>query len=317
MIPKYQETPGIPYSGYDTFVEPFFGGGAMMIHIYENNPTVKRFVLNDINSEIVGLYHAIRDHITEFIAECDNYCNHYLALSKADRKTYYYQIRKEYTTQYHSWSPTKESATLYFLMKTAFNGIWQSTKEANGRFCTPCGLLNQKHTVYDKVNVMEWHQFLQRVDIYNGDWKACTANTEGRAFYFFDPPYRDSFTQYGTDFDDSRHLELIDFCKAADQQGDLVMLCNRVAGDDFYTRNQGELGIGYYDIKYTAGRRATETVSAEGQADTTVRTAKAAQEVLLYSTAIASTNTVAVTKTVKEKPSKKTKVLNSELFELA
>lgn len=318
MIPKYQENPGIPYSGYDTYVEPFFGGGAMMIHIYENNPTVKNFVLNDVNPEIVGLYLAIRDHITEFIAECDTYCNHYLALNKTDRKTYYYQIRKQYTTQYHSWSATKESATLYFLMKTAFNGIWQSTKEAKGRFCTPCGLLNQKSTVYDKVNVMEWHVFLQKVSIHSGQWKHCCDNIQGRALYFFDPPYRDSFTQYGTDFDDARHLELIDFCKTADQAGHLVMYCNREAGDDFYTKNQGQLEINYYDIKYTAGRRATETVSEEGKADTTVRTAKTAKEVLLYSPAITAMNCAIATPVVVKKSLKKRqtiKMANPNLIE--
>lgn len=283
MIPKYQASPGIPYSGYDTYVEPFFGGGAMMIHIYKNNPTVKNFVLNDINAEIVGLYRAIKDNIDEFILECDKYCNHYLPLNKAARKEYYYQIRKEYTTQYHTWSPTKESATLYFLMKTAFNGIWQSTKEAKGRFCTPSGLLNHKSSVYDKENVLEWHKFLQIVSIHCGNWKDCFENVPGRTFSFFDPPYRDSFTQYGTSFDDARHLELIEFCKNADEAGNLVMYCNRDAGDDFYTTNQGQLEIECYDIKYTAGRRATKTVSQEGHKDVEVKTAKAAKEVLLYS----------------------------------
>jgi DNA adenine methylase len=305
MIPKYQETPGIPYSGYDTYVEPFFGGGAMMIHIYENNPAVKHFVLNDINPEIVGLYYAIRDDIVEFVAECDNYCNHYLQLDKSDRKKYYYQIRKEYTTQYQTWSATKESATLYFLMKTAFNGIWQSTKEAKGRFCTPSGLLNHKDKVYDKQNVMEWHKFLQKVSIHSGQWKDCCDNIQGRALYFFDPPYRDSFTQYGTDFDDARHLELIDFCKTADQAGHLVMYCNREAGDDFYTKNQGQLEIGYYNIKYTAGRRATETVIEEGKDNKEIRTAKSAKEILLYSPAITAMNcTIVNAKPIKTKKSK-------------
>jgi hypothetical protein len=78
-------------------------------------------------------------------------------------------------------------------------------------------------------------------------------------------------------------LELIEFCKAADEAGNLVMYCNRDAGDDFYTANQGQLDIEYYDIKYTAGRRATETVSKEGQKDQQIKTAKAAKEVLLYS----------------------------------
>jgi DNA adenine methylase len=289
MIPKYQETPGIPLSGYDTYVEPFFGGGAMMIHIYENNPTVKKFILNDINPEIVGLYRAIRDNVDEFIRECDSYCTHYLSLNKADRKKYFYDIRTQYITEsvYQTWSATKESATLYFLMKTAFNGIWQSTKQAKGRFCTPCGLLNQKTSVYDVDNVREWNKFLQKVSIHSGEWKHCLgSNIEGRALFFFDPPYRDSFTQYGTDFGDEKHLELIDFCKKADSEQHLVMYCNRDAGDTFYTDNQGQLEISYYDIKYTAGRRATQTVSTEGAEDTTVKTAKAAKEVLLYSASI-------------------------------
>lgn len=275
MIPKYTESPGIPYSGYDTYVEPFFGGGAMMIHIYENNPNINKFVLNDINPEIVGLYNAIKNDVQNFIAECDVYCNQYLPLSKEKRKEYFYKIRKSYITDYPNWSKTKEAATLYFLMKTAFNGIFQSTIEAKGRFCTPAGLLNQKDKVYDVDNVLEWNKFLQRVDIYSGDWKDCVDKIEGKAFYFFDPPYRDSFTQYGQDFTDAKALEVIEFSKKADSEGHLVMFCNREAGDSFYVDNQGNLDIKYYDIKYTAGRRATES---DGK-----RTAKQAKEILLHS----------------------------------
>jgi len=316
MIPKYQENPGIPYSGYDTYVEPFFGGGAMMIHIYKNNPTVKKFILNDINPEIVGLYRAIRDNHDEFIRECDSYCAQYLPMNKADRKVYYYKIRKEYTTQYQNWSATKESATLYFLMKTAFNGIWQSTKEAKGRFCTPSGLLNHKSSVYDKENVLEWHKFLQKVSIHNGEWNHCLgSNIEGKALFFFDPPYRDSFTQYGTDFDDAKHLELINFCKSADLDKHYVMYCNRDAGDTFYTDNQGQLNIGYYDITYTAGRRATETVVKEGEEDKKVKTAKAAKEVLLYSPNIINLN-CSIKPAVNLTKSKPVYILSPEHFEV-
>lgn len=315
MIPKYQVNPGIPMTGYDTYVEPFFGGGAMMIHVYENNPTVKNFVLNDINTEIVGLYQAIKNHVDEFIRECDAYCAAYLPLNATDRKAYYYKIRKEYTTNYASWSSTKESATLYFLMKTAFNGIWQSTKEAKGRFCTPSGLLNHKGSVYDKENVMQWHTFLQRVTIHSGSWQNCVEVTQGCAFYFFDPPYRDSFTQYGTTFDDSAHVDLINFCKSADQAGHLIMYCNRKAGDvdDFYTRNQGQLLLNEYDIKYTAGRRATE----KDKDDKTVRTAKAAREILLYSPVIATMNcrVVLELKVKKQRPKKQSKNNYEDLVE--
>ena len=297
MIPKYTADPGIPTSGYDVFVEPFFGGGAMMIHMSEINPGIKRFVLNDINPEIVGLYRAIKNDLKAFMAECDTLCNQYLPMDKASRKSFYYDVRKQYITDYPTWTPTKESAVLYFLMKTAFNGIFQSTKEAKGRFCTPSGLLNQKDKVYDRDNVQEWHKFLQRVDIHSGDWQQCVDVGEERAFFFFDPPYRDSFTQYAQTFTDQDHSDLIDFCKTADQTGHTVMYCGRDTADDFYTSRQGNLGLAKYPITYTAGRRATTEVEEAGTT-TKKREAKAATEILLYSPHICPLHKLASTNPV-------------------
>lgn len=314
MIPKYRLNPGIPYSGYDTFVEPFFGGGAMMVHIYQNNPTVKKFIMNDINPEIVGLYTAIKTDVANFIARMDVLEAQYLPLSKADRKVFYYDLRKEYTTNWTQWNRTEEAATLYFLMKTGFNGIWQVNQQSNGRFATPSGLLNQTTKVYDKDNVQEWNVFLQKVDIFCGDWSACCQAVEGKAFYFMDPPYRDSFTQYGQSFDDNAHLALIDFCKQEDLKGNLVFYCNRDAGDSFYTVNKGQLEIAYYNVTYTAGRRKQ---NKDEDGDIT-HTAKSAQEILLYSPAILAMN-CAVTEEVKtpKKKSKKLANLDSFIEELA
>jgi len=319
MIPKYRLDPGIPYSGYDTFVEPFFGGGAMMIHIYENNPTVKRFVMNDINPEIVGVYRAIKTNVVDFIARMDQLQAAYLPLNKADRKKFFYDLRKEYTTNWTQWNSVEESATLYFLMKTAFNGIWQTNQTSNGRFATPCGLLNHTTKCYDKDNVLEWNVFLQKVDIRCGDWSACTSNIEGKTFFFFDPPYRDSFTSYSQVFDDNQHLALIDFCKQEDLKGNIVMYCNRDAGDSFYTDNQGQLSISYYNVTYTAGRRKQ---NKDDSGKIVSQTAKGAREILLYSPLIISMNCVvqppvAEEKPKKEKKSKKSGVkLNPEIFEI-
>lgn len=281
MIPKYTAKPGIPMEGYDTFVEPFFGGGAMMIHIFKNNPTVKKYILNDINPEIVGIYRAIKSDLTTFLNRLDALSARYLPLAKDDRKKFYYNLRTEYTTNWQQWNNVEESATLYFLMKTGFNGIWQVNQESNGRFATPSGLLNQTTKVYDKDNVTEWNTFLQKVDIHCGPWQNCVNSIEGKAFYFFDPPYRDSFTSYGQSFDDAAQSELIDYCKAADQNGHIVFYCNRDAGDSFYIDRQGHLEIDYYDVTYTAGRRK-KTDSGENKA-------KEAKEILLHSN-IVSTN---------------------------
>jgi DNA adenine methylase len=280
MIPQYLETPGIPTTGYDTYVEPFFGGGAMMIWAAQNCPDIKRFILNDVNAEIVGIYIAIKHDVDNFIKRMNDLSAQYLPLDKAARKKFYYALREDYTQHYHNWNSTYDSATLYFLMKTAFNGIWQTTKTSNGRFATPCGLLNQKDSVYDVENVKQWHEFLQRVDIICGGWeKACSV--AGSAFYFMDPPYRDSFTSYSTVFDDTAHKDLIDYCKQQDALGHYVFYCNRDADDDFYEVNKGNLDIKYYSTKYTAGRRATE--------EDGTRTAKKATEILLHSKSITKT----------------------------
>lgn len=274
MIPKYHISPGIPYNDYDCYVEPFFGGGAMMIHIAKQNKNIKRFVLNDINKEIIGIYDSIKSSVDSFMAECDVYVNKYLCLNKPDRKTFYYEIRNSYIKDYSNWNSIKESATLYFLMKTSFNGIYQTMKESNGRFATPAGLLNHKDFVYDKKNVILWSQFLQRVDIKSGDWKNCVEVNE-KTFFFFDPPYRDSFTQYEQLFDDDCHKELIEFCVDADNSGHTVFYSNRETSDTFYLDNKKHLQIEYYDIFYTAGRRSTKS---DGK-----KAAKKAKEILLYS----------------------------------
>jgi len=291
MIPKYLASPGIPTSGYDTFAEPFFGGGAMMCWVSKNCPSVTKYILNDINAEIVGVYTAIKTDHVNFMARMDALTQQYLPLAKADRKTFYYDLRREYTTNWSQWNRTDESATLYFLMKTGFNGIWQTNQTSNGRFATPSGLLNQTTKVYDQDNVLEWHIFLQKVDIYCGDWSACATAVTGKTFWFFDPPYRDSFTNYSQTFTDQDHSNLITFCKQQDLAGDLVFYCNREAGDTFYTSQQGQLSLKKYPITYTAGRRAT-TVDAN---NVSTRTAKAAEEILLHSASIAPPPTIAET----------------------
>jgi len=282
MIPKYLLDPGIPTQGYDTFAEPFFGGGAMMCWVKDHCPGVTKFILNDINPEIVGIYRAIKTDPVAFMARMDVLEQQYLPLSKPDRKKFYYDLRREYTTQWTKWNATDESASLYFLMKTGFNGIWQTNQTSNGRFATPSGLLNQTVKVYDKPNVQEWHVFLQRVDIYCGNWSGVVGQTQGKTFWFFDPPYRDSFTSYSQTFTDADHSTLIAFCRQQDLAGDLVFYCNREAGDDFYTRQQGQLALKKYPITYTAGRRA-RSVDANNQV---TNSAKSAEEILLHSPGI-------------------------------
>ena len=255
-------------TAFDTYYEPFFGGGAMFVHVM-NTYRPKNVVINDINSDVISIYKAIKTDLTEFQQRLDSLESQYLPLSKDDRKKFYFDLRHLHAWEYQEWSKTFEAATLYFLMKTGFNGIYQLNKNTNGRYGTPAGLLNQKDKVYDRDVLKWWNDALQNVEIKSGDWKDAVTN-DPNGFFFFDPPYRDSFADYGNGFGDDALTDLLDF---ADKQN-LVFVANR-ADDDWFENQSRSMQVHYFNITYTAGRRKK---TDDGFA------AKKAREILLYKT---------------------------------
>ena len=235
-----------------SYCEPFFGGGAMYIHVIEKYAP-KELIINDINSDIIRIYKTIKSDCNNFISLLDEMSEEYLPLDKAARKDYYYSLRHKHAYDYVSWDSTKEAAVLYFLMKTGFNGIYQVNINTNNRYGTPSGLLNQKDKVYDKDVVEWWNKALQSTTILSGNWKDSVSymNDTTDSFIFLDPPYRGSFTSYGQDFGDDKQMELISYVQG--QKQSTAFLCNRDVNDGFY--DNINLKIDKFNITYTAGRR--------------------------------------------------------------
>jgi len=255
-------------TAFETYYEPFFGGGAMFVHVM-NTYQPKNVVINDINDDVVNIYRSIRNDYDEFVLRLNELEDQYIPLSKEDRKKLYFEIRHQHAYDYEGWSKPFEAATLYFLMKTGFNGIYQLNQNTNGRYGTPAGLLNQKDEVYNRDVLKWWHDALQSVTIKSGDWKDAVTN-DPNGFFFFDPPYRDSFADYGNGFGDEALTSLLDF---ADAQN-LVFVANR-ADDAWFDNQSRSMQVHYFDITYTAGRRKK---TEDGFA------AKKAREILLYKT---------------------------------
>lgn len=255
MMKHYQQH--LPKS-FDTYIEPFFGGGATFIAAYSINPKAN-FIINDVNNFIIDIYSSIKNDISNFTLKLDALSKSYLPLSKDDRKSFYYNLRKEYAFDYSKWSKTEESAVLYFLMKTGFNGIWQINKNTNNRFGTPCGLLNESLSIYDKKNVYEWSNLLQNSTIICGDYKNTLSYVTKNTWLFMDPPYRGGFTKYATPFDDHEQLKVIDFAYKAHLCGAESWITNRDLDDNFFedyiNKNNYSMEIHKFDVTYTAGRR--------------------------------------------------------------
>lgn len=231
------------------YVEPFFGGGALYGALKLRNPEMTA-VISDINGEMMRIYKTIQNKPTEFEENLRIFADSYMALPPAGRKEYYYERRKEY------WGlkeGVRTDALLYFLMKTCFNGIWQSCAEANGKFGTPVGLVDKKNYVYKSELIQEWNLALQGTSILSYAYDALPQYTNG--FIYCDPPYRGSFTTYNTTFGDIEQEKLVRWCQARASEGNVVWLANRDMGDGFFEKLAPEATIHRFDITYTAGRR--------------------------------------------------------------
>lgn len=229
------------------YSEPFFGGGAMYLHVQERYRPEKCHI-SDTNEGIISIYRAVKEDMAAFVEILKKLEAKYLPMDKAARKEFYYDTRRKHAFEYAQWSKTKEAAVLYFLMKTGFNGIWQININTNNRFGTPSGLLNQKDKVFDYENIASWNRLLQNTEILLGDWKNCPFGD----FNFIDPPYRSSFTTYGTGWNDDSLEELIRI--TAERQG-LSFICNRCDGTDWLESRSSGFEMIKFPIKYTAGRR--------------------------------------------------------------
>lgn len=254
----------------DTYYEPFFGGGALFLYVMQHYQP-KKVIINDINADIINIYRAVKEDIKNFRCELDKLETEYINKTKEARKQFYFAVRHQHAYHYFDWSRTKEAATLYFLMKTGFNGIYQINKNTNNRFGTPAGLLNQVDSIYNRNVLLHWHTILQSVELYSTDWSQLYYTDNYNTFVFFDPPYRGCFTSYGQQFDDNQQLSLLDQAKTFKQAR--VFLSNRDIGDGFFENNRGALNQVAIPVTYTAGRRKQTNNGYE---------AKKAVEVLLY-----------------------------------
>lgn len=237
----------IPPGGY---VEPFAGGAALFAHLRRTHDGF-RGLLGDVNSEIMALYAEVRDNPDRLIALLQPYARAWENASENERKELYYNTRRQYWTM----DNTPESvATLYALMRTGFNGIWQTCLASGGKFGTPVGLVNKKTPVFDATAVHAWSGYLKNTDLHVGGYE--TMNVPLNAFVFCDPPYRDSFTTYGTGFDDAAQLALVEWCRTLNlEKGCKVWLANRDAEDGFFERCAPDARILRFPVTYTAGRR--------------------------------------------------------------
>lgn len=251
-----------------TYIEPFIGGGAMLFHMLAKYPNIKRAVINDINSRLIGVYKVVRDNPRDLIDVLKSLDSSFKALRHhEDRKEFYNAARQRFNEG--SLSMTEESALMIFLNRTCFNGLYR--ENSKGYFNVPFGRYANP-TICDEELLMADSELLQRVEILNGDFSQTEDCVHGYTIFYFDPPYRplggtSSFNSYVKEpFDDNEQERLAAFFARMSHAGHHALLSNsdcmgRDGNDDFLDN----LYIEFIIERVTARRSINSNASKRGQ----------------------------------------------------
>ena len=222
---------------YETYVEPFVGGGALFFHL---NP--QRAIINDIHPELVKLYKAIGEGQSAAIKKFMD--------DNPNTEEAYYKVRSIEPS-----SDLEAAAQFYYLRKTCFRGMLRYNSK--GKFNIPYG--KYKTINYSDLDNQAYEDLLGRTRILNGSFKAVFEECDSpEHFIFLDPPYDSKFTDYGyCSFGKTEHEELAALFKKSKAK------CLMVIGETDFI---GKLYEGYivgrfpknYKFKIHSGRVGDE-----------------------------------------------------------
>ena len=213
----------------ERYIEPFVGGGAVLIDILQNYDIKEAFAF-DINADLINCYNVIKSNVQYLIKELSKKQKEFLSLNDEEKTKYFYDIRNEYNSYtLESKLDIKRASEFIFLNRTCFNGLYRVNK--NGDFNVPMG--NYKNpTICDEENLIALSELIKNVEFQSKDYTTIQNYIKKNTFVYFDPPYRplnitSGFTSYTKeDFNDEDQKELALFYKELSNNNVKVMLSN-------------------------------------------------------------------------------------------
>ena len=193
----------------------------MLFHLLSQNPK-QRFIVSDLNSDLVLSYITIRDRADELIYSLKNHAKKY----SKNSDTYYYSVRAS-----EPKGQIEKTSRLIFLNRTCFNGLYRVNSK--GKFNVPLGRYTNPNIVNEE-NILAVSDILQskKISIKCQDFGAVLDNAKKDDFVYFDPPYQPisdtaNFTSYtNRDFTTNDLKRLSKVCQDLDSRGCKIMLSN-------------------------------------------------------------------------------------------
>lgn len=190
LIPKFK----------GTYYEPFVGSGAVFLALKP-----QKWVINDINSYIAGIYEAVRDNPTGLLTRINKYGKEFMNLTNDKKLTY---LRKKLVdidpvdyliSSYCSFDGAIEAANGFRI-----SGLYYSIFNNN-----TCHIFTHKY----KDKILYASGILKTGKIYSKDYSIVLKNCKEGDFVFLDPPYIEekkyNFRYTSDDFNIHRLMEVL------------------------------------------------------------------------------------------------------------
>ncbi|MDM9583546.1 DNA adenine methylase [Nostoc sp. GT001] len=238
---------------YQTYYEPFLGGGALLFTLQP-----KKAVINDSNPELINCYKVVKDSVDELI---DN-----LKLHK-NNEEYYYAIRDwDREESFRDRTPVERASRIIFLNKTCYNGLFRVNSQ--GQFNVPFGKYKNPN-ILDLAVLKAVSKYFNdnQIKILNLDFQDVLKDAKRSDFVYLDPPYDPvsdtaSFTGYDVNgFNKDEQIRLKETFDNLDRRGCKVLLSNA------YTNFIRDLYKDYTHIKISAIRAINSNAKKRGKVD--------------------------------------------------
>lgn len=194
------------------YYEPFVGGGSVFFAL-ANEDRLHVACLSDANQRLATTYDAVKNDAEGVIALLHRH-------AQLSSSAHYYQTREELNAG--ALDDVETAAAFIYLNRRCFNGLWRVN--ASGGFNASWGYYKKPY-VPDEEGLRAASAALACADISCRPFDAAPIDPDG--FYYFDPPYDGTYTDYtGDRFGPDEHERLAAYTERLDEAGAGWLLSN-------------------------------------------------------------------------------------------
>ena len=204
---------------YETYVEPFVGGGSLFLHCLSLH-AFPHYIINDKNSDLISLWRSIKSSPEALVDVYERLWTEINVISSEDAQ------KEFYIKQRTIFNASRAPAIFLFILRTCFNGLvrYNSKDEFNSPY--HFGRKGVAPSELEK-SIMHYSKLMNEADVEILNVSYDEINYPANSWTFFDPPYLNSDKKtYSGNFD---HAEFFKFIEAFNHDH-VITLNHKITG---------------------------------------------------------------------------------------